>query len=50
MRCLFKEGRRQWSEQAIRQASNSVPSIFLGGGGKGQEWCIEGGGVTVKDV
>ena len=45
MRCLFKEGRREWPEQAIMQASNSVRSIFffLGGGGQGQEWCIEGG-------
>ena len=41
MRCLFKEGRQQWPEQAIRQASNCVQSIFFGGGG--QEWYIEGG-------
>ena len=33
VRCLFKEGRRQWPEREIRQASNSVRSIFCGGGG-----------------
>ena len=45
MRCLSKEEQRQWPEQAIKQTSNSVGSIFFwGGGGGGQEWCKEGEG------
>ena len=37
MRCLSKEERRKWPEQAIRLS-------WRGEGGGGQEWCIEGEG------